>query len=67
MEGSQRAPHIAGMLPNPHLRKHTLTLPPSENHTLTSEEIMSEFPTIFDGQITIMEGVKFHISLTDNT
>ena len=63
MEGSQRAPHIARMLPKPH---HTLALPPSENHTLTSEEIMSKFDTVFDRQITIMEGEKFHIYLTEN-
>ena len=41
---------------------NTLALPPSENHTLTSEEIMGEFPTVFDGQITIIEGEEFHIS-----
>ena len=47
--------------PNP-TSMNTLALPPSENHTLTSEEIMGEFPTVFDGQITIIEGEEFHIS-----
>ena len=33
----------------------------------TVEEIMTEFPSVFDGQICTMPGEKFHISLTANT
>lgn len=31
-----------------------------------SSAIMSEFPSIFDGKVKVMEGEKFHIVLTDN-
>ena len=41
--------------PNPTLVQ-ALLLPPFVNHTPTSEEIMHEFPTVFDGQIKTMEG-----------
>ena len=34
--------------------------------TLTAEEIMAEFPSVFDGQIRTMPGEKFHISLAAN-
>ena len=30
----------------------------------TTEEIMAEFPSVFDGQVRTMPGEKFHISLT---
>ena len=30
----------------------------------TAEEIMAEFPSVFDGQICTMPGEKFHIALT---
>ena len=36
------------------------------NHTVTLQQIMQEFPTIFDGHIKTMEGEKFHIALTDD-
>ena len=32
----------------------------------TSEEIMQEFPSVFDNQIRAMEGETFHITLVDN-
>ena len=32
----------------------------------TTDQIMSEFPTVFDGHIRTMPGEKFHISLTDD-
>jgi len=31
-----------------------------------AEEIMKEFPTVFDGQVRVMEGEEFHIQLQDN-
>ena len=36
------------------------------NHGVTSQQIMREFLSVFDGQIKTMEGEKFHISLTDD-
>ena len=41
-----------------------LLLPPHRKHAPTSEEIMGEFLSVFDGQI---KREQFHISLTDNT
>ena len=35
--------------------------------TPTSEDIMKEFPSVFDGQIKTMDGEEFYISLTDDT
>ena len=32
----------------------------------TSEDIMKEFPEVFNGQIKTMDGEEFHISLTDD-
>ena len=34
--------------------------------SVTAEQLMEEFPTIFNGQICTMPGEKFHISLMDN-
>ena len=33
----------------------------------TSEDIMKEFPSVFDGQIKTMDGEEFHLSLTNDT
>ena len=33
-------------------------------HNPTTEEVMAEFPTVFDGQVRTMPGEKFQISLT---
>ena len=38
--------------------------PVTTNHAVTSQQIMQEFPTVFDGHIKTMEGEKFHIALT---
>ena len=35
-------------------------------HTATSQDIMKEFPSVFDGRIKTMEGENFHISLRSN-
>ena len=40
--------------------------PVTTNHAVTSQQIMQEFPTVFDGHIKTMEGEKFHIALTDD-
>ncbi len=32
----------------------------------TTDQIMSEFPSLFDGQIRTMPGEEFHISLTED-
>ena len=48
---------------------HEITLPstPGEITTsLTLQQAMSAYPTVFDGQIRSMEGEQFHISLTDD-
>ncbi len=46
------------------ITKHTKTLSILEPPTL--DNIMKEFPSVFDGQIRTMMGEEFHISLTDN-
>ena len=35
-------------------------------HEVTTQEIMAEFPTVFDGHIRVMPGELFHITLRDN-
>ena len=48
---------------------HEITLPstPGEITTsLTLQQAMSAYPTVFDGRIRSMEGEQFHISLTDD-
>ena len=42
------------------------TLAPSNSNIPMAEDIMAEFPSVFDGQICTMPGEKFHISLTDD-
>ena len=32
----------------------------------TAEDLVKQFPTVFDGHICTMEGEKFHISLVDD-
>lgn len=32
----------------------------------TAKDIMKEFPTVFDGQVRVMEGEQFRIQLQDN-
>ena len=38
----------------------------TDNWKITADGIMEEFPSVFNGQIRIMEGEKFHITLVDN-
>ena len=33
---------------------------------VTAEDLIQEFPTVFDGKITVMDGEKFRTNLTDN-
>ena len=47
-------------------RVNTLEAPAHVSLSPTSEELMMEFPTVFDGQIKTMDGEEFHISLTDD-
>ena len=42
------------------------TLAPSNSHFPMAEDIIAEFPSVFDGQICTMPGEKFHIFLTDD-
>ena len=39
---------------------------PAGHQEVTAEEIMQEFPSVFDNQIRAMEGEMFHITLVDN-
>ena len=32
----------------------------------TAQEIMDEFPAVFNGQVRVMEGEQFHITLVEN-
>ena len=34
--------------------------------SLTAEEMVKQFPTVFDGKIRTMEGEKFHITLVED-
>ena len=45
---------------------YTLEASPLMSPTSTSEDIMKEFPNVFDGQIKTMDGEEFHISLMDD-
>ena len=46
---------------------HEVTLPsPTSTTPLTVDHILSEYPTVFDGQIRNMTGEQFHISLMDD-
>ena len=36
-------------------------------NTGTQEQMMKEFPEVFDGNIKVMGGEQFHIHLTDST
>ena len=51
---------------SPTTRVNTLEASPLVSPTATSEDIMKEFPNVFDGQIKTMDGEEFHISLTDD-
>ena len=46
---------------------HEVTLSsPTSTTPLIVDHIISEYPTVFDGQIRSMQGEQFHISLMDN-
>ena len=32
----------------------------------TAQEVMEEFPSVFDGQVRVMDGEQFHVTLTEN-
>ena len=34
---------------------------------LAAQQMMNEFPSVFDGQVRVMEGEQFHITLTEKT
>ena len=54
--------------PSNTLSTNLIAITTTANHGVTSQQIMREFPSVFDGQIKTMEGEKFHniISLTDD-
>ena len=53
--------------PSNHPTTNLITTTTTANHAVTSQQIMNEFPSVFDGQIKTMEGKNFQIALTDNT
>ena len=50
----------------PSTRSITTSTEQRQQLPVTSDEIMKEFPSVFDGQIKAMEEEEFHISLTDD-
>ena len=57
--------------PGPSAEPHRMAIngsaaPENRARPPTSQSMMMEFPTVFDGQIKNMEGELFHISLTDD-
>ena len=50
----------------PSTRSITTSTEQRQQLPVTSDEIMKEFLSVFDGQIKAMEGEEFHISLTDD-
>ena len=50
----------------PSTRSITTSTEQRQQLPVTSDEIMKEFPSVFDGHIKAMEGEEFHISLTDD-
>ena len=62
--GAAKALHILPPhFPNPP-QPPTLCLTAAET---TSQDIRTDFPTVFDGLIKTMEGEKFHIALTGDS
>ena len=55
--------HYPNPIPSPALHKVNLS---SSLAPLTVQNVTSQYPTVFDGQIRSMQGEYFHISLTDN-
>ena len=50
----------------PSARSLTTGPTPPRPHSVTSEDLMSDFPSVFDGQVKAMEGERFHIILTND-
>ena len=55
--------HYPNPIPSPALHKVNLS---SSLAPLTVQNVTSQYPTVFDGQIRSMQGEYFHISLIDN-
>lgn len=58
LESCQGAEDLAGMLPT-----SSTPTPPRVATVQSSEGILAEFPSVFDGKVKVMEGEKFHITL----
>ena len=63
MIDTSTTPRIAGDPPSPNVFAAVST--EYEPASIT-DPLMTEFPSIFDGQVRSMEGEQFHMSLTDN-
>ena len=62
---SQRLGILPDQYPTP-LPRQDVPRVVSTNADVTRDEIMAEFPSVFDGQIRIMPGEEFHIKLTED-
>ena len=47
-------------------RSITTDTPSTQPSSITSEELIKEFQSVFDGQVTAMEGEQFHIAIADD-
>jgi len=65
MESSQRSRHSYRPLPITGPRQPSSS---TDNHHIevVAKDIMKECPTVFDGQVQVMEGEQFHIRLQEN-
>ena len=53
--------------PNPTKAEPNITMIATDKRGIpTAQEVMEEFPSVFDGQVTVMDGEQFHITLTEN-
>ena len=53
---------------NPIINKPAMTMiDTSKGGILTAQEIIDEFPSVFDGQVRVMDGEQFCIALAENT
>ena len=53
--------------PNPTKAEPNITMIATDQRGIpTAQEVWEEFPSVFDGQVRVMDGEQFHITLTEN-
>ena len=53
--------------PNPTKAEPNITVIAMDKRGIpTAQEVMEEFPSVFDGQVRVIDGEQFHITLTEN-